>query len=51
MPDLQFRYIFNKETGRWDVLWKRPNGTEIVVGTCSAPDEARDIVAYGNKQP
>jgi hypothetical protein len=51
MADLPFRYMFNEQTGRWDVLWKRPDGTETVVGAYSTQAEAMEIVAGANKQP
>jgi hypothetical protein len=51
MADPQFRYFLNTQTGRWDVVWKRPDGTEMVVGTYSTSDEAKERVARNNNQP
>jgi hypothetical protein len=51
MAEPQFRYFLNTQTGRWDVVWKRPDGTETVVGTYSTADEAMERVAHGNSEP
>jgi hypothetical protein len=51
MADPQFHYFFNAQTGRWDVLWKRPDGTESVVGAYSTAAEAMERVARANEEP
>lgn len=51
MADPQFRYFFNEQTGRWDVVWKRPDGTESVVGAYSTRAEAMEHVSRANNEP
>ena len=51
MADPQFRYFFNEQTGRWDVVWKRPDGTELVVGAYSTRAEAMEHVSRANNEP
>jgi hypothetical protein len=51
MEDPQFRYFFNEQTGRWDVVWKRPDGTESVVGAYSTRAEAMEHVSRANNEP
>jgi hypothetical protein len=51
MADPQFRYFFNAQTGRWDVVWKRPDGTETVVGAYSTRAEAMEHVSRANNAP
>ena len=51
MVELQFRYFFNEQTGRWDVVWKRADGTESVVGTYATLTEAMVHVSRANNQP
>jgi len=51
MADPQFRYFFNAQTGRWDVVWKRPDGTESVVGAYSTRAEAMEHVSRANNAP
>jgi hypothetical protein len=51
MADPQFRYFFNEETHRWDVLWKRLDGTESVVAAYSTQAEAMEHVARANEEP
>ncbi len=49
MAEAQFRAFFNEQTGRWDVLWKHPDGVESVVGAYSTREEAEEHVARANK--
>ena len=51
MADPQFRYFFNEQTGRWDVVWKHPDGTESVVGAYSTRAEAMEHVSRANNEP
>ena len=51
MAEPQFRYFFNEQTGRWDVLWKRADGTESVVATYATLIEAEVHVSRANDQP
>jgi hypothetical protein len=51
MADPHFRYFFNGQTGRWDVVWKRPDGTESVVGAYSTRAEAMEHVSRANNEP
>jgi len=48
MAEAQFRSFFNEQTGRWDVLWKHPDGVESVVGAYSTKEEAEEHVARAN---
>src|SRR5947209_3754616 len=50
MPDREFRYMHNVQTGRWDVIWHQPDGTETVVREYASSSEAIQHVAYANGQ-
>jgi hypothetical protein len=51
MAEPQFRYFFNEQTGRWDVVWKRPDGLESVVGTYTTLAEAIEHASRANNAP
>jgi hypothetical protein len=43
--------FFNEQTGRWDVVWKHPDGTESVVGAYSTLAESMEHVSLANNEP
>ena len=51
MADPKFRYTFNAETGRWDVMRLNTDGTESLVRDYATPSEAMDHVARADNQP
>jgi hypothetical protein len=51
MADPEFRYTFNAQTGRWDVMRRHLDGTESLVRDYATPSEAMDHVARANNQP
>jgi len=51
MADLEFRYRLNPQTGRWDVVRRWPDGTELVIQSYDLPDEAMSEVSRLTKRP
>jgi len=51
MAASQFRYFFNEQTLRWDVVWKHLDGAESVIGTYATEVEAIEHVSRANSQP
>jgi hypothetical protein len=45
MGESEFKDRFNIETGRWDVIRRYPDGTEIAVGSYATPAEAKEEAA------
>jgi hypothetical protein len=45
MDEPEFRARLNPQTGRWDVIRRRPDGTELVIQSYELSEDAKDEVA------
>ena len=44
----EFRYRFNADTDRWEVVQKRPRGKDAVIRDYATSGEAKEYVARAN---